>query len=236
MVFSTWRRGYTGVALVCCALLWMGAIHAQEEGVGGAADIDNYLENPDDFGGGGNEYITLDVRDKDLSEILKFISRRVGINIIADPDVDERVTIQLDSVDWRNALSVLARQTHCEIVDVSDRLIRFTQPPSISMEFQDADIKIVLELLAKQAGANIMMAADIQGKVSLSLREVPWREALSAIVKTAGYVIVTEQTDSPKEILRVVRPETLKEQLETRHFQLRYIRPGDPYEARITGV
>lgn len=234
MVFSTWRRGHTGVAVICCALLWSGAVHAQEE-AGGAVDIDAYLEGGEDFGG-GNEYITLDVRDKDLSEILKFISRRVGINVIADPDVDEKVTIQLDQVDWRNSLQVLARQTHCEIVDVSDRLIRFTQPPSISMEFQDADIKIVLELLAKQAGANIMMAADIQGKVSLSLREVPWREALNAIVKTAGYVIVKEQTDSPKEILRVVRPETLKDQLETRSFQLRYVRPSDPYEAIITGV
>ena len=172
MVFSTWRRGYTGVALVCCALLWGESIHAQEESAG-STDIGSYLDNPEDFGGRGNEYITLDVRDKDLSEILKFISRRVGINVIADPDVDEKVTVQLDAVDWRDAIHVLARQTHCEILDVSDRLVRFTQPPSISMEFQDADIKIVLELLAKQAGANIMMASDIQGKVSLSLREVP---------------------------------------------------------------
>ena len=77
MVFSTWRRGYTGVALVCCAFLWGESIRAQENESGGSADIGQYLENPEDFGGRGNEYITLDVRDKDLSEILKFISRRV---------------------------------------------------------------------------------------------------------------------------------------------------------------
>ena len=235
MVFSMWRHGRTGVVLLCSAILWTGSIHAQND-VAGSMGIDAYLENPEAADDSGNEYITLDVRDKDLSEILKFISRRVGINVIADPDVDEKVTIQLDSIDWRNALEVLARQAHCEILDVSDRLIRFTQPPSISMEFQDADIKIVIELLAKQAGANIMMASDIQGKVSLSLREVPWREALTAVVKTAGYVIVKQESASAREILRVVRPETLKEQLETRHFQLRYIRPGDPYEAIITGV
>ena len=70
---STWRRRYTGVALVCCALLWSGAIHAQDEDVGGATDIDTYIEGGEDFGGGGNEYITLDVRDKDLSEILKLL-------------------------------------------------------------------------------------------------------------------------------------------------------------------
>jgi type IV pilus assembly protein PilQ len=104
------------------------------------------------------------------------------------------------------------------------------------MEFQDADIKIVLELLAKQSGANIVMAADIQGKVSLSLREVPWREALETIVKTSGYVVVKADTSGANEILRVVRPESLREQLETRSFQLRYIRPHDAYRAIIQDV
>jgi len=183
-----------------------------------------------------SEYIWLDVKDKDLNDILRSISRQVGVNIIADPEVKEKVTIQLDRVEWRNALTVIAKQTHCQVLEVSDRLIRFTQPPSISMEFQDADIKIVLELLAKQSGANIVMAPDIQGKVSLSLREVPWREALDTIVKTAGYTIVKADTVTGNEILRVVRPESLKDQLVTEYFLLQYIRPDDPYRAIISDV
>ncbi len=224
------------------ACLVFGASFLQAQDATGAdegdttAAIDDYFGPGDAETVGSSEFITLDVRDKDLREILSFISRRVGVNIIADPEVSETVTVQLDSIDWREALGVIANQARCEIVDVSDRLIRFAQPPSISMEFQDADIKVVLELLAKQAGANIMLASDIQGQISLSLREVFWREALDAIVKTAGYVIVTEETKSAKEILRVVRPETLKRQLETRSFQLRYVRPDDPYTAIIADV
>ncbi|HVR73595.1 MAG TPA: secretin N-terminal domain-containing protein, partial [Planctomycetota bacterium] len=161
---------------------------------------------------------------------------QVDINIIADPEVKEKVTIQLDKVEWRHALDVIARQTHCKIIEVSDRLIRFAQPPSISMEFQDADIKIVLDLLAKQSGANIVTAPDVQGKVSLSLRDVPWRDALDTIVKTLGYVIVRADVSSANEILRIVRPESLRDQLETRSFQLRYIRPDDEYRAIISDV
>lgn len=182
-----------------------------------------------------SEYITLDVKDKDLVEVLRFISRQVGVNIIPDPEIKEKVTIELDRVEWRKALDVIARQTHSKIIEDSERLIRFTQPPSISMEFQEADIKVVLELLAKQAGANILIASDVKGKVSLSLREVPWQEALDAVVKTAGYTTVLADTPHT-EIIRVVRPESLKEQLETRSFRLRYVRPAEPYVARISGV
>ncbi len=236
MISTTWRQWCWGGLVLAMVAVGDVGVRAQDEGETGGAAVEEYLSGSEADETAISEYITLDVREKPLADILKFVSRRVGVNVVADPEVDETVTIQLDSVDWRDALEVLAKQADCQIVVMSDRLIRFTQPPSISMEFQDADIKVVLELLAKQAGANIMMNADIQGKVSLSLREVPWQEALSAIVKTAGYVIVREETLSGKEILRVVRPESLKQQLETRHFQLRYIRPADPYEAIMTGI
>src|SRR5512136_797513 len=39
------------------------------------------------------EYIILDVKDKDLREVLGAISRKVGINIVADKQVDEKVTV-----------------------------------------------------------------------------------------------------------------------------------------------
>jgi len=207
-----------------------------EEAPKAAGDPKDYLSGAEQAATDNREFIWLDVKDKDLNEILASISKRVDVNIIADPEVKEKVTIQLDRVEWRNALKVIARQTSCKIIEESDRLIRFTQPPSISMEFQDADIKIVLELLAKQAGANIVMNSDVQGKISLSLREVPWREALETIVKTAGYVLVKADTTSGNEILRVVRPDSLKEQLESRSFRLLYVRPEDAYVAIMSDV
>ncbi|MGE3165828.1 MAG: secretin N-terminal domain-containing protein [Planctomycetota bacterium] len=181
------------------------------------------------------EYITIDVRDKDLREVLQGIGRQVDINIVADPEVNEKVTISLDSIEWRQALSVIARQANCKILFESPRLIRFSQPPAISIEFQDADLKVVLDLLAKQSGANIVIAEDITGKVSLSLRDVPWRDALDTIVKTAGYVTV-EESEGVTDIIRVVRAETLKKNLLTRVFRLRHVRPPERYEAIIADV
>ena len=164
---------------------------------------------------GGVDLVTIDVRDKDLREVLSQIGDQVKVNIVVDPQVEESVTLTLETIDWREALDILARETNCVVVEVSDRLIRFTQPPSINIEFQDAELAVVLELLAKQSGANIVISEDVQGKVSLTLRDVPWREALNTIVKTAGYVVVSER-EGVSEILRIVSPEKLTQQQETR--------------------
>ncbi|MEM7235001.1 MAG: hypothetical protein AAF517_22680, partial [Planctomycetota bacterium] len=228
-----WR---TILSCVPFCLLGLAGLSVAQD-AGNAKGFEQYVE-----GGSSpapveeSDYISLDVKDKDLNEVLKFISRRVGVNIIADSAVKETVTVTFDNVEWRNAIKVIAEQTHCKVIYESARLIRFSQPPSISMEFQDADIKVVLELLAKQAGANIIMSSDIEGKVSLSLRDVPWREALETLVKTAGYVIVSEDTTAANEILRVVRPESLRAQRVTRHWQLKHVRPPERYQARMDGV
>lgn len=225
MNFKTWW--VSGSSVWALALILVSGTG----GRGFAQTVQDYLVGGEPPTTEDSDYVNLDVKDKDLDEVLKSISRQINVNVIADSNVKEKVTVTLDQVEWRNALKVIAERTRCKIVEESDRLIRFTQPPSISMEFQDAEVKVVLDLLAKQAGTNIVMASDIQGKISLSLREVPWRDALETLVKTAGYVLVKADTTTQSEILRVVRPESLKEQLESRHFQLRYVRPDEPYEA-----
>jgi type IV pilus assembly protein PilQ len=181
------------------------------------------------------DLVTIDVREKDLAEVLAQISEQVDVNIVVDPQVEELVTLSLEAIGWKEALDVIARETNCVIIEVSDRLIRFIQPPSINIEFQDADLAVVLDLLAKQSGANIVIAEDVVGKVSLTLRDVPWREALETIVKTTGYVVVSER-HGISEILRIVSPSNLEQQLETRIFRLRYIRPPEQYIAIISDI
>jgi len=181
------------------------------------------------------DLVTIDVRDKDLSEVLSQIGEQVGVNIVVDPQVSESVTLSLDAIGWHDALEIIARQTNCVMIEQSDRLIRFTQPPSLNIEFQDAELAVVLDLLAKQSGANIVIAEDVEGKVSLTLRDVPWREALETIVKTAGYVVVSERSGI-SEILRIVSPDKLIQQQETRIYRLRYVRPPEQYIAIISDI
>lgn len=53
--------------------------------------------------------ITLDFKDADIRSVLKIISLKSGVNIIASPDVTGTVSVYLDSVNWEKALDVILK-------------------------------------------------------------------------------------------------------------------------------
>ena len=91
------------------------------------------------------------------------------------------------------------------------------------------DITEVINLIAKLGGANIVVAPEVAGSLSLRLTDVPWRDALDVAVKTLGYVVVEEN----RGILRVVDPVTLQAQMTTKSYQLRYLRPRGRFRPSI---
>lgn len=61
---------------------------------------------------------------------------------------------------------------------------------NISLQVKDADVRDVVNFLAEESGANIVMSDDVNGKISLKLRRVPWDQALVTVMRTKslGYV------------------------------------------------
>ena len=56
----------------------------------------------------------------------------------------------------------------------------------VSIDFQDANIKGVLRLLADLAGVNIVSGEDVKGNVTISMKNVPWDQALDTILSITG--------------------------------------------------
>ena len=56
----------------------------------------------------------------------------------------------------------------------------------VSFEFKDIDIHNLLRLIAEVSKKNIVVADDVQGKVSIRLRNVPWDQALELILRSKG--------------------------------------------------
>lgn len=54
----------------------------------------------------------------------------------------------------------------------------------ISMDFQNVEVRKVLQLLAGYTGVNIVASDNVTGNISLRLQDVPWDQALSIITKT----------------------------------------------------
>jgi type IV pilus assembly protein PilQ len=56
----------------------------------------------------------------------------------------------------------------------------------ISLDFRDADVVNLLRILAAESGRNIVAGEDVKGKVSVSLHNVTWEQALDTILETRG--------------------------------------------------
>src|SRR6185312_1099441 len=59
---------------------------------------------------------------------------------------------------------------------------RFTGHP-VTLDFQGADLRMVLRTFADISGLNIVIDQSVQGSVDVSLNEVPWDQALDIILR-----------------------------------------------------
>jgi type IV pilus assembly protein PilQ len=70
----------------------------------------------------------------------------------------------------------------------------------ISIDFQDAEIKSVLRLMAEYGDVNIVAGDDVKGKVTLAMKNVPWEQAVDTILeinslaKRQEYNVITVTT------------------------------------------
>jgi type IV pilus assembly protein PilQ len=81
----------------------------------------------------------------------------------------------------------------------------------ISLDFKDADVVNLLRILAAESGRNIVIGDDVKGKMSISLRNVPWDLALDTILSVRGLERVERDG-----VMRIVSTEQLTKEREAR--------------------
>ncbi|EKT4462224.1 MULTISPECIES: type IV pilus secretin PilQ [Pseudomonas] len=60
------------------------------------------------------------------------------------------------------------------------------QGEPLSLNFQDVEVRSVLQVLADYAGVNLVASDDVQGSVTLRLQDVPWDQALDLVLRSKG--------------------------------------------------
>ena len=58
---------------------------------------------------------------------------------------------------------------------------------NVTLDFKEADIRNVLKIISYKAGVNIVTTPEVMGNVTIRLVDVPWEDALEAILKTYGF-------------------------------------------------
>lgn len=56
----------------------------------------------------------------------------------------------------------------------------------LSLNFQNIDVRAVLQLIADFTGLNLVTSDTVQGNITLRLKNVPWDQAMDIILKTKG--------------------------------------------------
>ncbi len=108
----------------------------------------------------------------------------------------------------------------------------------LSLDFQDIEVRRVLQLLADFTGINMVAADSVQGNITLRLKDVPWDQALDIILKTKnldkrrnGNVIwiapVVELIKAEEEEAKAVAQSVKLAPLQTEYIQLKYAKAGD---------
>lgn len=108
----------------------------------------------------------------------------------------------------------------------------------LSLDFQDIEVRRVLQLLADFTGINMVAADSVQGNITLRLKDVPWDQALDIILKTKnldkrrnGNVIwvapVAELIKAEEEEAKAVAQSVKLAPVQTEYIQLKYAKAED---------
>ncbi len=108
----------------------------------------------------------------------------------------------------------------------------------ISLDFQDIEVRRVLQLLADFTGINMVAADTVQGNITLRLKDVPWDQALDIVLKTKnldkrrnGNVIwiapVSELIKAEEEEAKAVAQSVKLAPLQTEYIKLNYAKATD---------
>lgn len=108
----------------------------------------------------------------------------------------------------------------------------------ISLDFQDIEVRRVLQLLADFTEINMVTADTVQGNITLRLKDVPWDQALDIILKTKnldkrrnGNVIwiapVSELIKAEEEQAKAIEQSVKLAPVQTEYMQLSYAKVAD---------
>jgi len=100
------------------------------------------------------------------------------------------------TIDTTGDFDYLAYQTDNEYVvsikpltqrEIEERRNEFTYVGErISLNFQDIEVRAVLQLIADFTELNLVASDTVSGRITLRLKNVPWDQALELVLKTKG--------------------------------------------------
>jgi type IV pilus assembly protein PilQ len=153
----------------------------------------------------GKQFVYLTI---DIKKLVPYAIKQEGQNVFVDFNVsslvEKKVRISRKKVATKKVTAKVSEKTTPDIDSVKKSEASNVKPPVqektfnkdkiISIDFQDADIRSVLRLMAEYGNISIVWSDDVKGNVSLSMKNVPWEQCLDTILEVNS--LAKKQTDN----------------------------------------
>lgn len=153
------------------------------------------LFNPDD------RKMSIDVKDTDLRDVIRMISKGYDINILLDNDISGKITLHLVDVPIMEGLRSIAESNGLEVVKEGmvykikkstaeqKSLIRYADG-KLTVDVQNIDVKSFLKELSSKAAISIVPDAKVEGKITGKLYQVNIDDGLRALMEGNSFKVV----------------------------------------------
>ncbi|MDG5816205.1 secretin and TonB N-terminal domain-containing protein [Chitinispirillales bacterium ANBcel5] len=142
--------------------------------------------------------LSLDVKDTDIRDVIRMISRSYNLSILMDQDVRGTVTLHLNDVPVMEGLNRIAQTNGFEIVREGNvyRIQKASiQPRSeisysdgkLSLDINNMDVNDFLEILSSKANISVVRDSEVDGRVTGKLYQVDLHDGIRAILEGNGF-------------------------------------------------
>lgn len=217
-------------------------------GNGGEGRVVVQLSNPD---------VGIDVRQQGGKLIVHFLKASLPDNLRRQSDVTDfgtpvsgflaeqqgdnvRLTVQPNGL-WEHNAYQSGNQFVLEVkrvVEDPDKLVQRSgrlkyRGDKLSLNFQNVDVRSVLQVIADFTDFNIVTSDSVQGDLTLRLKDVPWDQALDIILQAKGldmrksgnviWIAPGEELASREKMINEARAQVEElEPVQTESFQINY--------------
>ena len=204
----------------------------------------------------------VNLRQEGQQVVVDFVGAKIGADLVKRYDVVDFATpvtyVDALKVDGSSRLVINAQGDYEELAYQSENQyvveIRAAAPATakgkapeekkeytgerLTLNFQDIDVRAVLQLLADTSGTNIVVSDSVQGAVTLRLQNVPWDQALDIVMRTKGLAMrrrdnvilvgpVEEIANREKAELQARKEVEELEPLRSEYLQVNYAKASD---------
>ncbi|MBI4394774.1 MAG: secretin and TonB N-terminal domain-containing protein, partial [Candidatus Omnitrophica bacterium] len=108
--------------------------------------------------------VSIDFKDADIGNVLRILSLKSQVNIVAGPEVKGTVTIRLEDVPWEKALDVVLR-TYGYVYEREGNIVRVTTKENLSTEELATETFILNYTTAVEAETAIKDILSERGRI-----------------------------------------------------------------------